>query len=256
MLPVAVGDLGPEGLLDDDLARSQRIAYHAADELATLRLLSAVQRLAPAPPLPTVDPDPPSAPMAYFGTLRAELDGAAALDFDRQLVLLGRLSAEAESPGRHVEVMALVQIFLARRDIASFVERQLGSLSERLEAGPATGPADRPPLPAGIGPAPAVRGRDVRTVLVVCEEPDRARARSLAADLHRRIDRSLVTVRTIGVDRPVDGGAQILLSPVGLADRVRRAAPDCVVVGFKWWAGDPAFTRIVRDIQRNAEIRG
>ena len=48
VLPIAVGDLGPEGLLDEDLARRQRIAYRPADKPSTLRLLAAVHRLAAA----------------------------------------------------------------------------------------------------------------------------------------------------------------------------------------------------------------
>ena len=132
VLPVAVGDLGPEGLLDEDLARRQRISYRAGSKPSTLRLLAAVHRLAPAPPLPDIDPTPPPAPMAYFGVLRAELDGSASIDFDRQLVLLGRLSAESEDTDRHPEILALVEIFMARREIAAYVQRQLDVLLARI----------------------------------------------------------------------------------------------------------------------------
>ena len=68
----------------------------------------------------------------YLGALRAELDDSAHIDFDRQLVLLGRLSAEAEDTDRHPEVVALVETFLSRRDIASYVERQLAALHTLL----------------------------------------------------------------------------------------------------------------------------
>jgi hypothetical protein len=155
VLPIAVGDLGPEGLLDEDLARRQRIAYRPADKPSTLRLLSAVHRLAAAPPLPSVEPARPPAPMAYFGALRAELDGTAIIDYDRQLVLLGRLTQEIEDTDRHPEVAALVQIFLRRREIAAHVERQLTVLRERLQgATSARTPAAAAPVPTGRRESP------------------------------------------------------------------------------------------------------
>lgn len=153
VLPVMVGDVGHEGLLDEDLARRQRIVYRTADKPSTLRLLAAVQRLVPAPALPAVEPTPPPAPMAYFGALRAELDGMAAIDFERQITLSGRLSMEADDPDRHPELAALVQIFLARQDIASKVEKELVRLQQRLR--------DRRARPLGVpalagAPPPAV----------------------------------------------------------------------------------------------------
>ena len=134
IVPVAVGELGPEGLLDEDLARRQRIAYLRGDKRSTLRLLGAMQRLVPAPPLPTVEPTPPPVPMVYLGALRQELDGAGAVDFHRQLVLLGLLQVEADDKTRNPEVAALVQMFLARRDVAAHVERQLKALQKQVSA--------------------------------------------------------------------------------------------------------------------------
>ena len=290
VLPIAVGDLGPEGLLDEDLARRQRIAYRPGDKPSTLRLLVAVQRLAAAPPLPTVEPVPPPAPLAYLGALRAELDGAASVDFDRQLVLLGRLSAEAEDTDRHVEVAALVQLFRGRRDVAAYVERQLAMLHERLHGTvttvehaptappvprrrratttpspspwptptqePSRTPSQHPAANAATvaRPAVGVNGRDVRELVVVHRAESAKLVLAVATAMRRRLRPFDVRVD----DRPVDGvlvDTQVVLAPAELAEQVRRAAPHAVVVPFSGW-DEQVFTRVESAVRDGSEIRG
>lgn len=173
VLPVRVADVGPEGLIDDDLSRRHRIEYAVADKAATLGLLGAVQRLAPAPALPEPLPEPPEIPLSYLGRLRAELEGAATIDFDRQLALHGRLAVEAEDPLQHAEVAALVAVFLGRRELASWVERQLRALHAGLaaEAEPAEAAAEPAAAPLPGEPEAVtlvgVERKGARTVLTI-----------------------------------------------------------------------------------------
>jgi mannitol PTS system EIICBA or EIICB component len=50
--------------------------------------------------------------------------------------------------------------------------------------------------------------------------------------------------------------AQVVLTQAELADRARGIAPNAVVVPFKQFMGDPAFTRIENAIKDGGEIRG
>ena len=275
VLPVAVGDLGPEGLLDEDLARRQRISYRPGNKPSTLRLLAAVHRLAPAPPLSDIGPTPPPAPMAYFGALRAELDGSASIDFDRQLVLLGRLSAEAEDTDQHPEIATLVHIFLARREIAAYVQRQLivlqrglggsgtsvvPSLSDSARRARIAGVLAKPKAPperarrAGLQAASSVNGKEVRKLIVACDA-GMGSSVMLASQMRKKLKPYNVEVEHSPVNS-IPADAQVVLTQGELAERARRAAPNAVVVPFKQFMGDPAFTRIENAIKDGGEIRG
>jgi hypothetical protein len=150
VLPVRVGSVEHEGLVHPELGRWQHVEWRG-DKASALQLLGAVAGLDAAPPLPIPAPRPPPVPLSYLGILRAEIVGTDALDFDRQLGIAGRLRAEAQSPDQIPEVRALVALLRERRDLTTYVDRELQRLLDDLGVTSATEPVPRvvpvPPEP-------------------------------------------------------------------------------------------------------------
>jgi mannitol PTS system EIICBA or EIICB component len=115
-------------------------------------------------------------------------------------------------------------------------------------------------VPAGAAtatataPAATVNGGDVRKLIVACDA-GMGSSVMLASQMRKRLKPYDVEV----VHSPVNSipaDAQIVLTQAELAERARRVAPHAVVVPFKQFMGDPAFTRIEDAIKGKGDLRG
>jgi mannitol-specific phosphotransferase system IIBC component len=102
--------------------------------------------------------------------------------------------------------------------------------------------------------APSVNGRDVRKLIVACDA-GMGSSVMLASQMRKKLKPYNVEVEHSPVNS-IPGDAQIVLTQGELAERARRIAPHAVVVPFKQFMGDPAFTRIENAIKDGGEIRG
>jgi PTS system mannitol-specific IIC component len=102
--------------------------------------------------------------------------------------------------------------------------------------------------------APSVNGRDVRKLIVACDA-GMGSSVMLASQMRKKLKPYNVEVEHSPVNS-IPGDAQIVLTQGELAERARRIAPNAVVVPFKQFMGDPAFTRIENAIKDGGDIRG
>lgn len=102
--------------------------------------------------------------------------------------------------------------------------------------------------------APSVNGRDVRKLIVACDA-GMGSSVMLASQMRKKLKPYNVEVEHSPVNS-IPGDAQIVLTQGELAERARRIAPHAVVVPFKQFMGDPAFTRIENAIKDGEDIRG
>jgi PTS system mannitol-specific IIC component len=102
--------------------------------------------------------------------------------------------------------------------------------------------------------APSVNGRDVRKLIVACDA-GMGSSVMLASQMRKKLKPYNVEVEHSPVNS-IPGDAQVVLTQGELAERARRIAPNAVVVPFKQFMGDPAFTRIENAIKDEGEIRG
>jgi PTS system mannitol-specific IIC component len=102
--------------------------------------------------------------------------------------------------------------------------------------------------------APSVNGRDVRKLIVACDA-GMGSSVMLASQMRKKLKPYNVEVEHSPVNS-IPGDAQIVLTQGELAERARRVAPNAVVVPFKQFMGDPAFTRIENAIKDGGDIRG
>ena len=115
---------------------------------------------------------------------------------------------------------------------------------------------------AGAGAADAtstdtvasVNGKDVRKLIVACDA-GMGSSVMLASQMRKKLKPYNVEVEHSPVTS-IPGDAQVVLTQGELAERARRIAPNAVVVPFKRFMGDPAFTRIENAIKDGGEIRG
>jgi mannitol PTS system EIICBA or EIICB component len=101
---------------------------------------------------------------------------------------------------------------------------------------------------------PSVNGKDVRKLIVACDA-GMGSSVMLASQMRKKLKPYNVEVEHSPVNS-IPGDAQIVLTQGELADRARNIAPNAVVVPFKQFMGDPAFTRIENAIKDGGEIRG
>jgi PTS system mannitol-specific IIC component len=102
--------------------------------------------------------------------------------------------------------------------------------------------------------APSVNGKDVRKLIVACDA-GMGSSVMLASQMRKKLKPYDVEVEHSPVNS-IPGDAQVVLTQGELAERARRIAPNAVVVPFKQFMGDPAFTRIENAIKDGGEIRG
>ena len=102
--------------------------------------------------------------------------------------------------------------------------------------------------------APSVNGKDVRKLIVACDA-GMGSSVMLASQMRKKLKPYNVEVEHSPVNS-IPADAQVVLTQGELAERARRIAPNAVVVPFKQFMGDPAFTRIENAIKDGGEIRG
>jgi PTS system mannitol-specific IIC component len=101
---------------------------------------------------------------------------------------------------------------------------------------------------------PSVNGKDVRKLIVACDA-GMGSSVMLASQMRKKLKPYNVEVEHSPVNS-IPGDAQVVLTQGELAERARNIAPNAVVVPFKQFMGDPAFTRIENAIKDGGEIRG
>jgi len=101
---------------------------------------------------------------------------------------------------------------------------------------------------------PSINGSDVRKLIVACDA-GMGSSVMLASQMRKKLKPYNIEVEHSPVNN-IPGDAQIVLTQAELADRARGIAPHAVVVPFKQFMGDPAFTRIENAIKDGGEIRG
>jgi mannitol-specific phosphotransferase system IIBC component len=99
-----------------------------------------------------------------------------------------------------------------------------------------------------------ISGSDVKKVVVACEAGMGSSA-LLATQLAKQLRPFSVGVEHTPVHL-IPADADVVLCHVGLADRARQTVPDKVVIGFKVFLGDPAFSRLVASVRDGAWIDG
>jgi PTS system mannitol-specific IIC component len=100
----------------------------------------------------------------------------------------------------------------------------------------------------------SVNGKDVRKLIVACDA-GMGSSVMLASQMRKKLKPYNVEVEHSPVNG-IPGDAQVVLTQGELAERARGIAPNAVVVPFKQFMGDPAFTRIENAIKDGGEIRG
>jgi mannitol-specific phosphotransferase system IIBC component len=101
---------------------------------------------------------------------------------------------------------------------------------------------------------PTIAGADIRKVVVACDA-GMGSSVMLASQMRKKLKPYNVEVEHSPVNN-IPQDAQIVLTQAELADRARGIAPNAVVVPFKQFMGDPAFTKIENAIKDGGEIRG
>jgi PTS system mannitol-specific IIC component len=107
---------------------------------------------------------------------------------------------------------------------------------------------------ATTGTAPSVNGKDVRKLIVACDA-GMGSSVMLASQMRKKLKPYNVEVEHSPVNS-IPADAQVVLTQNELAERARGIAPNAVVVPFKQFMGDPAFTKIENAIKDGGEIRG
>ena len=102
--------------------------------------------------------------------------------------------------------------------------------------------------------APSVNGKDVRKLIVACDA-GMGSSVMLASQMRKKLKPYNIEVEHSPVNS-IPADAQVVLTQAELAERARGIAPNAVVVPFKQFMGDPAFTRIENAIKDGGEIRG
>ena len=75
----------------------------------------------------------------------------------------------------------------------------------------------------------------------------------VAAQMKKKLAPYGVEVAHTPVDQIPDD-AQLVLTQEGLADRAKKQAPQAVVIPFKIYMGDPAFTNVENAIKNGENI--
>jgi PTS system mannitol-specific IIC component len=102
--------------------------------------------------------------------------------------------------------------------------------------------------------SPSVNGKDVRKLIVACDA-GMGSSVMLASQMRKKLKPYNIEVEHSPVNS-IPADAQVVLTQAELAERARGIAPHAVVVPFKQFMGDPAFTKIENAIKDGGEIRG
>jgi mannitol-specific phosphotransferase system IIBC component len=93
---------------------------------------------------------------------------------------------------------------------------------------------------------------EIKKIIVACDA-GMGSSVMLAGTLKRQLKNTGVTVDHAPVSAIPDD-ADLILTNVGLADRVRASAPGKPVVTFQIFLGDPAVTKVVKAVKEGGSI--
>lgn len=142
ILPVQVGEVRSEMLLEERLGRIQRVSFDSSDVGTTLDVIRSLTSLPPAPPIPS-GVQRPGLPMSYIGRLRAKILSSNELNPDAQRSLASQLVEEFEKAHDQSEIVLLADHMINRSDILFSVANRLNEeVIHRV--GPATGAGNDP----------------------------------------------------------------------------------------------------------------
>ena len=93
---------------------------------------------------------------------------------------------------------------------------------------------------------------DIKKIIVACDA-GMGSSVMLAGTLKRQLKNTGVTVDHASVSA-IPADADLILTNVGLADRVRASAPGKPVVTFQIFLGDPAVNKVVKAVKEGGSI--
>lgn len=131
VLPVLVADGVSVDFLPPQLSAIQFVDYRTQDRQAAFRLIAALSKLPPSPPLPHPLPDPPPVPVSYLGSLKEQLDAPKAMSFEEQAALVLRLKQSLEDNKNRADAVSLLRRMKERTDLFAKIDHEIDSLLER-----------------------------------------------------------------------------------------------------------------------------
>ncbi len=130
---------------------------------------------------------------------------------------------------------------------------RLGGPAAAAASAPKATVAPAQPAPEASGPAKTtLKGSDVRKLIIACDA-GMGSSVMVAAQMKKKLAPYGVEVAHTPVDQIPDD-AQLVLTQEGLADRAKKQAPQAVVIPFKIYMGDPAFTNVENAIKNGENI--
>lgn len=100
----------------------------------------------------------------------------------------------------------------------------------------------------------SIKGSEIKKLVVACDA-GMGSSVLLASTLKRQLKKNQVEVSHTPVAK-IPADADVVLTQEGLFQRARTVAPSTVIIPFKVYMGDPAFTRVVLAIQNDQTLEG
>ncbi|MCA9911618.1 MAG: hypothetical protein KC519_23345, partial [Anaerolineae bacterium] len=127
VLPVKMDDDVPIHQLPDELQLIQFVDYTSQDSQAAFRLISALNSVPSAAPLPDPLPEAPQVPLSYVGKLREQIDSPQ-LTFDEQASLIFKLKERLQEGDSPEDAVALLKRLRRRDDLYAKIDREIEEL--------------------------------------------------------------------------------------------------------------------------------
>ena len=101
---------------------------------------------------------------------------------------------------------------------------------------------------------PSIDGKDIKKLVVACDA-GMGSSVLLASTLKKQLKKFGVEVTHTPVAKIPDD-ADVVLTQEGLAARARATQPEKVIVPFKVFMGDPAFTKVINAVKDGGTVEG
>lgn len=103
--------------------------------------------------------------------------------------------------------------------------------------------------------AASVPVADVKQIIVACEA-GMGSSVMVVSSLKKKLKAASLVVEVVHKPaRQVPADAKVVLVHKGLADTVRRTAPNAVVIAFNQFMGDPAFDGLIAELAAKGEVK-
>jgi hypothetical protein len=157
ILPVQLTDDITISLLPVVLQERNIVNYINQDKPALLRLVEAITRVPPAPPLPDPLPEPPAIPISPLARLQTEIMQPS-LTYDEQVTLFHQLKGYTDNPDLRADALKLLEQLEKHPSLLAAVFKDINAFLSTVT--PRRGPEPVPPPPA---PASQPPGAEVPT---------------------------------------------------------------------------------------------